>query len=71
MFASVVTKYASKLQNTKGIAKMLASQPMTFKCKILKVAAGWPIAIIIFGAALTLFWLVLLILFALHLLQVL
>jgi hypothetical protein len=71
LFASLVTKYASNLQNTKGKVKMLASQSMTLKSKILKVAAGWPIAIIIFGGALTFFWLVLLILFALHLLQVL
>ena len=49
---------------------MPASQPMAFKNKMMKVINGWPIALIKFGLALTLIWLVLLILFSLHLLQV-
>ena len=50
---------------------MLVSQSMTLKNKILKVIPGWPVTLIVFGAALTLVWLVLLILYPLHLLQVL
>jgi hypothetical protein len=44
---------------------------MTLKNKILKVVPGWPVTLIICGVALTLVWLVLLILYPLHLLQVL
>jgi|NGEPerStandDraft_6_1074524.scaffolds.fasta_scaffold10184_3 hypothetical protein len=50
---------------------MLVSQSMTLKNKILKVVPGWPVTLIVFGVALTLVWMVLLILYALHLLQVL
>ena len=49
---------------------MLASQPMALKSKMIKIVNGWPIALIMFGVALTVIWLVLLVLFSLHLLQV-
>jgi hypothetical protein len=49
---------------------MLASQPMALKTKLTKIINRWPMALIIFGVVLTLLWLVLLILFPLHLLQV-
>ena len=71
MFASVVASYVINLENTKAIPKMLVSQSMTLKNKILKVIPGWPVTLIVFGVALTLVWLVLLILYPLHLLQVL
>lgn len=71
MFASVVASYVINLENTKAIPKMLVSQSMTLKNKILKVVPGWPVTLIVFGVALTLVWMVLLILYALHLLQVL
>jgi hypothetical protein len=49
---------------------MLASQPMAPKNNLKKIINRWPIALIIFGVVLTLLWLVLLIVFPLHLLQV-
>jgi hypothetical protein len=71
LFASVVASYVINLENTKAIPKMLVSQSMTLKNKILKVVPGWPVTLIVFGVALTLVWMVLLILYGLHLLQVL
>ena len=50
---------------------MLASQAMAFKNKLIKIINRWPMALIIFGAVLTLVWAVVLILFPLHLLQIL
>ena len=46
-------------------------QPMALKNKIMKIINRWPMALIVFGLVLTLLWLVLLIMFPLHLLQVL
>jgi hypothetical protein len=43
---------------------------MTIKNKMMKIINRWPTALIIFGVLLTVLWLVLLILFPLHLLQV-
>jgi hypothetical protein len=71
LFASVVASYVINLENTKAISKMLVSQSMTLKNKIVKAIPGWPVTLIICGVALTLVWLVLLILYPLHLLQVL
>jgi hypothetical protein len=49
---------------------MLVSQPMALKNKMRKIINAWPMALIIFGVALTLIWLVLLVLFPLRLLEV-
>jgi hypothetical protein len=48
---------------------MLASQPIALKNKMRKIINRWPTALIIFGVVLTLLWLILLIVFPLHLLQ--
>ena len=49
---------------------MPASQPIAFKNKLMEIINGWPIALVKFGLAVTFVWLVVLILFSLHLLQV-
>ena len=59
-----------QLGNHKGIPNMLVSQPMALKNKLTKIINRWPMALIMFGVVLTFLWLVLLILFSLHLLQV-
>ena len=46
---------------------MLASQTMLLKTRIKKITNGWPIAMIIFGVALTLFWIILLVFLPLRL----
>lgn len=51
--------------------KMLAYQPMNLRNRISKIIDRWPVALIIFGGLLTVLWLVLLILFPLHFLQLL
>ena len=42
---------------------------MALKKKLTKIINRWPMALIMFGVVLTFLWLVLLILFSLHLLQ--
>ena len=51
--------------------KMLTPHPMTNKNGSSKVVSRWPIVLMIFGGILTVLWLVLLILYPLHLLQLL
>jgi hypothetical protein len=43
---------------------------MALKNKLMKIINRWPMALIIFGVVLTLLWLILLVAFPLHLLQV-
>lgn len=42
---------------------------MVFRNKMRKIINGWPMALIIFGAALTLFWIIFLVLFPMRLLD--
>jgi hypothetical protein len=45
------------------------SQSVPQKNKLMKIIGRWPVALIVLGVALTIFWVVFLIWFSLHLLQ--
>jgi hypothetical protein len=53
----------------RGTPMMPASQFMPQKNKLMKIIDRWPMALIVFGIALTVAWVALLIWFTLHLLQ--
>jgi hypothetical protein len=59
-----------QLENINGASMTLVSQPIALKSKLMKIISRWPLVLIILGGMLTLFWIVLLIWFPLHLLGI-